>query len=127
MTKAISNICNQIQVGTLWTTEEAINSLNDTMDDINIFPLVKTTDIVGLCNGSVMEDGVDGTNMIYYIQPVAYVFVLAIDRKWFTMKDVINKKRDQPLWKLIRTIIVRTVCHNGRHFIGIVESRNKVI
>ena len=36
-----------------------------------------------------------------------------------TMANIIDKQRDKLFWKLIRSIIVRAVRHNGRHAIGV--------
>ena len=43
------------------------------------------------------------------------------------MTYIVDKKRNQFFRKLIRTIIVRTVCYNGRHTICVMKSTNKVI
>ena len=75
---SVCYISNQIQVCTLRATEQSINSLDDHLDDIDVLPLVKTADVVSLGNLALVENHIDGTGMIYYIQPVAYILTLTI-------------------------------------------------
>lgn len=127
MTKTVGHISDEVEVCTLRTAEEAINSSDDSLDDIYILPLVEASNIVGLGNGSVVEDGIDGTRVIHYIQPVAHVLALAIDRERLAMANVVDEQRNQLLRELVRTIVVAAVCHDSRHAVGIVESANKVV
>ena len=83
-------ISNQIQVSILRATEQSINSLDNHLDDIDILPLVETTDVIGLGNLTLVENHIDGTGMIYYIQPVAHVLTLTIYWQWLAMTDVVD-------------------------------------
>ena len=76
VTLSVCYISNQIQVSTLRATEQSINSLDDHLDDIDILPLVETANVVSLGNLALMENHINGTGMIYYIQPVAHVLTL---------------------------------------------------
>ena len=127
VTLSVCYISNQIQVSTLRTTEQSINCLDDHLDDIDILPLVETTDVVSLGNLTLVENHIDGTGMIYYIQPVAHVLTLTIYRQWLAMTDVIDEQRNQLLRELVWTIVVRAVGHDGRHTICIVESTDEVV
>ena len=92
MTLSVCYISYQIQVSTLRATEQSINCLDDHLDDINVLPLVKTTDVIGLGNLALMENHIDGTGMIYYIQPVAHVLTLTIYWQWLAMTDIVDKQ-----------------------------------
>ena len=74
-----------------------------------------------------MENHINRTRMILYIQPVAHILTLTIHRQWLAMTDIIDEQRNQLLRELIRTIIIRAVGHNSRQAISIVESTHKVI
>ena len=74
-----------------------------------------------------MENHVDGTRMVYHIQPVAHILTLAVYGQRFAVTDVVDKQRDQLLWELIRTVVVRTVRYDGRHAVCIVEGTYKVV
>ena len=124
---SVCYISDQIQVSTLRTTEQSINGPDNHLDDIDILPLVKTTDVVSLGNLALMENHIDGTGMIHYIQPVAHVLTLTIYRQWLAMTDVVDEQRNQLLWELVWTIVVRAVGHDGRHTVCIVESTNEVV
>ena len=43
------------------------------------------------------------------------------------MTDIINEKRYQFLWELIRAIVVRTVGDDNGHTVGVVESTHKMV
>ena len=87
MTKAVGNVCDEVEVCSFWSAEESIYCVDDGLDDVNVLPLVEDSDVVGFGYGAVVEDGVDGACMIYYIKPVAYVLALAIDRERLAMAD----------------------------------------
>ena len=88
------------------STKQAIDCLYNCLYNVDILPLVKSTDIVGFCNFSVMEYQVDSTCMVFDIQPVANILSLTINRKRFTMTDIVDKQRYQLLRELIRAIVV---------------------
>lgn len=74
-----------------------------------------------------MEDGINGSCMVFHIEPVAYIFSLAINRKRLAVVDVVDEQGYQLLRKLIWTVVVRAVGHNGRESVGIVECPDKVV
>ena len=120
-------ISNQIQVSTLRATEQSINSLDNHLDDVDILPLVETADVVSLGNLTLVENHIDGTGMIHYIQPVAHILTLTIYRQWLAMTDVVDEQRNQLLRELVWAVVVRAVSHDGRHTVCIVESTNEVV
>ena len=90
VTFSVCYISDQIQVSTLRTTEQSINGLDNHLDDIDVLPLVETANVVSLGNLALMENHIDGTGMIYYIQPVAHVLTLPIYWQWLAMTDVVD-------------------------------------
>ena len=43
------------------------------------------------------------------------------------MTDVVDEQRNQLLWELVWTVVVRAVGHDGWHTVCIVESTNEVV
>lgn len=74
-----------------------------------------------------MEDKIDSTGVILYVQPVANIQAFAINRQWFAMANVVDEERDELLRELVRTIVVGAVGHDGRHAVCVVESAYKVV
>ena len=109
------------------SAEQAIHGLDYHLDDVDVLPLIETTDVVGLGDLAMVENHVDGTSVILYIQPVAHVLTLAIHWQWLAMTDVVDEERNQLLWELVWTIVVGTVGHDGRHSVGVVESTHEVV
>ena len=108
-------------------TEQAVHGLDNHLDDVDVLPLVETTDIVSLGYLTIVENHVDGSRMVFYIQPVPHVLTLAIHRQWLAMADIIDEERNQLLWELVRTIVVGAIRYDGRYAVGIVESTNEMV
>ena len=127
MTLAVGYISDEIHILAFLSAEQSIHGLDNHFDDIDILPLVETTDIVGLGNLTLVENHIDGTGMIYYIQPAAHILTLTIYRQWLAMTDVVDEQRNQLLRELVWAVVVRAVGHDGRHTVCIVESTNKMV
>ena len=104
----------------LGITKQAVYGLDDDVDDINVLPLIEATDIVGLVRLALVEDEVNGTGMVLYIESVTHILTLSIDGKWLALTNIVNEERDQFLGKLIGTIIVGAVGDYRRHAVGVV-------
>ena len=74
-----------------------------------------------------MEDKVDGTGVVYHVQPVTHVLTLAVYRQRLAVTDVVDEQRNQFFWELVRSVVVRTVGHDGGHAVGIVEDTDKMV
>ena len=127
MTEAVGNVGDEVEVFAFFASEKTVNGIDDDLDDVDVLPLVEAANVVGFGYLAIMEDSIDSTCMIHYIEPVAYVLTLAINREWFAMADVVDEERYELFWELVRAIVVRAVGHDGRHAIGIVESTYEVV
>ncbi len=74
-----------------------------------------------------MEDEVDGTCMIFHVQPIPNVLALSIDRQRLPVADVVDEQGDEFFRELVRPVVVGAVGHDGRHSVGIVESADKMV
>ena len=113
VTLSVCYISDEIHILAFLSAEQSINSLDYHLDDVNVLPLVETADVIGLGYLTLVENHIDGTGMIYYIQPVAHILTLTIYRQWLAMTDVVDEQRNQLLWELVWTIVVRAVGHDG--------------
>ena len=92
VTLSVCYISDEIHILAFLSAEQSINNLDYHLDDIDILPLVETNDVVSLANLALMENHIDGTGMIYYIQPVAHVLTLTIYWQWLAMTDVVDEQ-----------------------------------
>ena len=127
MPGTVGNVRNQVHIFAFLTAKQTIHCINHHLDDVDVLPFVEASDVVGLGDLALVEDKVDGASMVFDIQPVAHVFAFAIHRQRLAVTDVVDKQRDQLLGELIRTVVVRTVGHDGRHAVSVVESTDKVV
>ena len=127
MSKSVSNVGDQIHIFTLLTSKKSVNSVYYYLYDINILPLVEATNVVGFSNSTLMEYKVYGTSMVLNKEPVTNILTLTINRQRLAIADIVDEQRNQLLWELIRTIVVRAVRNNRRHSVCIMESTNEVV
>ena len=91
MSQTICYVCYEVHVLAFLSSEQTVNGFYDSLDDINVLPLVETADIVSFCNLSIMEYGIDGACMVFNIQPVTYILTLTIYRKRLAIANVIDE------------------------------------
>ena len=127
MTQTVCDVGDEVQVSSLRAAKQTVNRSDDSLDDINVLPLVETSDILGLGNLSDMEDGIDGTGMIYDIEPVAHVLPLTIYRQRLAMADIVDEEGNQLLRELIRAVVITAVGNDSGHTIGIMESTDEMV
>ena len=127
VTLSVCYISDEVHILAFLSAEQTVNSLDNHLDDIDVLPLVETADVVSLGNLTLVENQIDGTGMIYYIQPVAHILTLTIYWQWLAMTDIVDKQRNQLLRELVWTVVVRAVGHDGRHTVCIVESTDEVV
>ncbi len=118
---------DEVEVFTFLTTEQTVDGVDEDVDDVDVLPLVETTYIICICHLAFMEDKIDSTGVILYVQPVANIQAFAINRQWFAMANVVDEEWDELLWELVRTIVVGAVGHDGRHAVCVVESAYEVV
>ena len=63
VTLSVCYISDEIHILTFLSTEQSINGLDKHLDDINVLPLVETTDVIGLGNLTLVENHIDGTDI----------------------------------------------------------------
>ena len=127
MSKSVGYVCDEIHILAFLASEQTIDGINYHLDDVDVLPLVESSDVVCLSHLSLMEDDVDGAGMVFYKEPVTYVLAFAINREWFAVADVVYEQWDELLGELIRTVVVRTVGYDSRHSVCVVEGAHKVV
>ena len=125
--QTVGYVGNQVHVFTLLAAQQTVYRVDYHLDDVNVLPLIETADVIGFCRLTVVENHVNSPRMIHHIQPVAHVFPLAIHRQRLAVTDVVDEQRNQLLRELIRPVVVRTVRHDGRHAVRVVECPHKVV
>ena len=127
MTGTIGNIGDKFLTGSLWITQQSINSFNDNFYNVNILPFVETADIVGITRLTIVENNINSTSMIHDIKPVTNILTLSIDRQGLAVADIVNKEGNKLLRELVGTVVIRAVRHQSRHAIGVVIGAHEVV
>ena len=127
MAETVGDVSDEVEIFSFFATKETVNGIDDDLDDVDVLPLVEATNVVGFGYLAIVKDEVDGTGMVFYKEPVAYILAFAVDRQWLAMADVVDEERYQLLGELIRAVIIRAVGHDSRHAIGIVEGTHEVV
>ena len=74
-----------------------------------------------------MEDEVDGARVVLHVEPVAHVLAPAVHRQRFAVAYIVDEQRDELFGELVRAVVVRAVCDNGRQPVGVVERPHEVV
>lgn len=63
---AVGNVGYEVEVSTFGTAEEAVNSVYDDLNDVDVLPFIETTDVVGVSHLAFVENKVDGAGVVFY-------------------------------------------------------------
>lgn len=127
MSSTVGDVCYQVQVFAFRPSEKPVHRIDYDLDEVYIFPFVESPDVVGVPDSSLVEDEVDGSGVVFHVEPVADVESLPIDRQRLAAPYVVDEQRDEFFRKLVRTIVVRAVGHYCRKSVGVVECPDKVV
>ena len=127
VSRSVGDEGDEVEVLALLPSEQPVDGLYDNLDDVDVLPLVEASDVVCFGNASVVEDDVDGPCMVLHIEPVADVLPLAVYRLRFAVADVVNEEGDELFGELVGALVVRAVCDDGRHAVGIVVSPDEMV
>ena len=108
-------------------TKDTVHCLYHHLDEIDILPFVKSADIVCLTVPAFVENEVNGTGVVFHIEPVADILTFAVDRKRFSVTDVIDEQWDELFRELIRAIVVRAVGNDCRKAVCVVEGADEMV
>ena len=127
MSGTVGHIGNQVHILTFLAAKQTIHGIDHHLDDVDVLPFIETADIVGFRNLSLMENQVDGTGMVFHIEPVAYVLALAINGQPLAVADIVDEQRNQFLGELVRTVVVGAVGYDNRHAVSVVEGTYEMV
>ncbi len=119
MAETVSDVCDERIRVSGWISKESVDGADDHFDEINIFPFVESSDIVGFSNFAIVENCVDSPGVVLDVEPVSYIFTFSVDGKRFALTYVVYEKRYELFRELLRTVIIRAVCDDSRHSVGI--------
>ena len=111
----------------LWVSKNLIHSLNHHLNKIDILPLIKAANIVGFIDTAFVENSIYCSSMVLKVQPVTNIFSLSVYWERFSVTDVVDEKWNQLFWELVWAVVVRAVCYNCRHIVGIVICSYEVV
>src|ERR1035437_3648045 len=86
-----------------------VHQVADGSYNFQIFSFAIAADVIGLSHSTAFKHGADSRAMIFYIEPVANIASVSINRQRFAFKSVQNDERNKLLGKLERAVIVGAV------------------
>ena len=127
MAGTVTHKSDQMIAVTFRSSEHTVCNADDGPDDIDVTPLVKAADIVGLPCSSLVIDKIDSPRMVLDLKPVSDIKSLAVDRQRLLMAYVIYHQGNQLLRELIWAIVVRAICDHDRHAVCVMISSDKMV
>ena len=127
MSSAIGYVGDEVEVFAFLSAQQTVNGFNHHFDDIDVFPLIESADIVGLGNSAFVENKVDGAGVVLNEEPVAHVLPLTIHGQWFAMTDIVDEEGYKFLGELVRPIVIGAVGHDGRHAVSVMIGTDEMV
>src|SRR5690606_37046162 len=101
MSRTVSHIGDQLLGSSFHSPQLSVHYIAEQPHDVDVLPLIKTSDVVRLPYLSLMENFINGDSMVYHVEPIPHIFAFSVHRQRLIIFDVIDTKGDQLLWKLI--------------------------
>src|SRR6185312_15002551 len=83
--------------------------------------------VVGLASRSLRQHRPNRLTMVCYVEPVADVLTVTINRQWLALTGIQDHQRNQLFWKLKRAVIVGTISCQRRQSISVVVGAHEMI
>ena len=103
------------------------SKFNYLVKQLDVLPFVFTADIVFFAGYALVYNEPYCAVVIFYINPVADVIALAVNRKIFSVTDVGNHKRQQFFRELIWSVVVCTVAQSDWETVGVIVGHYNVV
>lgn len=87
-----------------WT--QLIEDITDRVYHLNILFLTPPSNVVGLTYVAVFQDPKQRPYMIVYVQPVAHIFAVAINRNRVLIKGIEDHDRNEFFGVLVRAVVI---------------------
>jgi len=94
--------------------------MEEQVDEVDVAHLVAPADVVDGTRSGFAQDGVDGTAVVFDVQPVADVESVTVDGDGFTSQGFLDREGDELLGVLAGTVVVGAAGDEGRHAVGAV-------
>ena len=79
------------------------------MNDIEVRLLIPATDVIGLPHPASLKHTADRGCVILYVEPVAHLLTIAVNREGLAGESVVDHKRDELLGEVVGAVIVGAV------------------
>ena len=99
----------------------------DVLCHLQIGAFAVAAHVILLARSSLLNENIQGAGVILDVKPVAHILPVAVDRQHLPFKAVQNEERDQLFWKMVRTIIVRTVGYQSRQAMRAMPRHDQMI
>ena len=75
---AVGDIGDEVHVFSFLATQKTVGDADEHLHDIDVFPLVEAAYVIGLGVFTLVENEIDGTRVVFHIEPVAHILSLSI-------------------------------------------------
>ena len=127
MPGSVGDVGDEVDVFAFLAPELPVNGSDDDPDDVDVFPLVEATYVVGFGYFAFMEDEVDGAGVVFDVEPVAYVLAFTVDGERLAMAYVVDEKGYEFLGELVGAVVVGAVGYYRGHAVGVVVGAYEVV
>ena len=124
---AVGYVGYQVHVLAFLAAKQTVDGLYHNLYYVDVLPLVEAAYVVSVRRLALVEYQVDGTGVVFYIEPVAHVLALAVNRQWLAVAYVVDEQWYQLLRELVRSVVIGAVGYYRWHAVCVVECAYEVI
>ena len=119
MAGPVAHELDEIRVRSMpFPARRVVKQLTHRPDDVDVRHLAIAADVVSLSGPAILEHPLQRVAMIVNVQPVTNIAAVAVNRQRFAAHTVQDQYGDQLFGKLVRSVIVRAMCRDDGHAVG---------
>ena len=107
VTRTVFHVGNELFTASFLTAQFLVHLRAKHLDQIDVGPFIKPTNVIGLAVLTFVVHEVNGTRMIHNVQPVSGVLTVAVYRQWLFFHDIIDEERDEFFGELVLAVVVQ--------------------
>src|SRR5690554_2257062 len=126
MAGAVFYVGDQVPVAALLRTK-LLEDIADGVHDFDVLFFVVAADVVGFAGFAFGDDFVEGSCVVFNIEPVTDLVAFAVDRERLTFQGVEDHQRDELFREVVGAVVVTAISDQYRQAVGALPGAYQVV
>src|SRR5690554_863398 len=106
---------------------ELLEDVADGVHYVDVLFFVVAADVVGFAGFAFGDDFVEGSCVVFHVEPVADLVAFAVDRERFAVQGVEDHQRDELFREVVGAVVVAAICDQYRQAVGALPGAYQMI